>query len=200
MRNIIIGIAGGSGSGKSTLAANLLKALPSAILITQDDYYKKDNPASADFNYDQPAAFNTELLTRHLDTLLSGEAVDAPIYDYSRHGRDVKTRRLLPASVIILEGILVLESEELRRRMALSVFVDTPEADRLERRIQRDVRERGRSRGSVIEQFLKTVKPMHSLYVEPQKEHAQVRVVGGGMDPDTVNMLLERIRTLLETV
>jgi uridine kinase len=197
--SIVIAIAGGSGSGKSTLAKNLLSILQSSVLITHDDYYRKDNPSSADFNYDEPKAFETELLIEHIDRLLSGSAVDAPLYDYSHHKRSEKSRRIEPAEVIIIEGILTLENEELRKRATLKIFVDTPEKERLKRRIRRDGRDRGRTEESVIKQFESTVKPMHELYVEPEKSFADITVKNGGKDPCVLKMICERIKALIKT-
>ena len=192
--SLIIGIAGGSGSGKSTLARALSQLLPEAILLTHDDYYRADVCGDADFNYDHPSAFDNELLISQLDQLTSGEVIAAPIYDYTRHRRSERTRRIIsPSPIIILEGILVLESEELRRRMDLKIFVDTPDEERLKRRIRRDMRDRGRSEESVIRQFESTVLPMHRLYVEAEKEYADILVKGGGKDEATVRDIADRI-------
>ncbi len=196
MMPLIIGIAGGSGSGKSTLAKNLLAALDGALLITHDDYYKEENPASSDFNYDHPSAFDNKLLFSHLSALRAGKSVDSPIYDYTAHKRSKITRRVLPCPVIILEGILVLENDRLRELFDLKIFVDTPEDQRLERRIRRDVKKRGRSPESVLLQFERTVKPMHDLYVEPSKKFADHIVKGGGKDPEVIEMLTRVVKGL----
>jgi len=193
---IVIGIAGGSGSGKSTLAKNLLNALPDSVLITHDDYYRSGEH-SPDFNYDEPSAFETELLTEHLDMLIGGASVEVPIYDYTIHRRSEQKRHIDPAEVIIIEGILVFENEELRKRTDLRIFVDTPEEDRLKRRIKRDTRDRGRTEESVKKQFESTVKPMHDLYVEPEKDFADIIVKNGGKDEETVKSVTDRITALL---
>ena len=193
---LIIGIAGGSGSGKSTLAKNLLAALEDAALLTHDDYYKEDNPQSADFNYDHPDAFDNELLKKHLKALSEGLSVDSPIYDYQNHKRSLETRKIEPCAVIIVEGILVLESEELRRLFDLKIFVDTPEEERFRRRLKRDVNKRGRSPESVILQFERTVKPMHELFVEPSKAYADRIVIGGGKDPEVIEDIKRSIEAL----
>ncbi len=192
-RPIIIGIAGGSGSGKSTLAKNLLASIDGAVLITHDDYYRKDNPSDPDFNFDHPSAFDNELLYEQLSSLESGLEVDAPIYDYTLHRRSDETRHIIPSSVIIIEGILVLENEALRRLFDLKIFVDTPEEERFARRLRRDVRKRGRTPESVVRQFERTVKPMHDLFVEPSKAFADQIVIGGGKDPVVVAELAKRI-------
>ena len=197
-RPILIGIAGGSGSGKSTLAKNLSAIIEGAILITHDDYYKVVNSKTEDYNYDHPSAFDNELLSKHLDSLLSGEEIDAPIYDYAKHERSEITRHVKCSDIIILEGILTLENEELRKRMSLKIFVDTSEEERLRRRIKRDVNKRGRTEESVREQFKKTVKPMHEAFVEPSKYFADLIIIGGGKDPETVAKLARRIKKLSE--
>ena len=194
--SVIIEIAGGSGSGKSTLAKNLCRELENATLITHDDYYRDVDHDAPDFNYDHPSAFETELLLTHLKLLKSGASVDAPIYDYSLHARSREKRPIDPTPIIIVEGILVLESEGLREIADLKIFVDTPEEDRLSRRIRRDTRDRGRTEQSVRDQFYKTVKPMHELYVEPEKDFADIIVKNGGEDEATVRAICERIKLL----
>ncbi len=194
-RPVIVGIAGGSGSGKSTLARNLAASLEGAVLITHDDYYK-DEIHGDDYNYDCPEAFDNELLQRHLEALLRGEKICSPIYDYSLHKRSLETKVLLPCPVIILEGILVLENEELRKLFDLKIFVDTPEEERFARRLRRDVRKRGRSPESVQKQINTTVKPMHDKYVEPTKTFADLVIFGGGKDPEAVASIQETILKL----
>ena len=195
--SLIIEIAGGSGSGKSTLAKNLVKALQGSVLITHDDYYRESCGCTEDFNYDHPGAFETELLLEHLDRLALGYGVDTPTYDYSLHRRSEEKKHIEPVPVIILEGILVLENEELRKRASLKIFVDTPEEDRLRRRIKRDMRDRGRSEESVIKQFKSTVKPMHDMYVEPEKEFADIVVKNGGKNEAVIKAITEKINSLL---
>ena len=197
--SVIIAIAGGSGSGKSTLARNLVKTLSGSILIKQDDYYREDNPSDADFNYDHPSAFETELLIKHLDLLSSGVAVESPVYDYTVHKRSKESRHLQPSPTIIIEGILVLENEELRKRADLKIFVDTPQEERLKRRIRRDMRDRGRTEESVIRQFMDTVKPMHDRYVEPEKAFADIVAINGGKDEQIIKIISERIKNLLKS-
>lgn len=197
--SILIGIAGGSGSGKSTLAKNLAKAIPDSALIAQDNYYRSDIEWTKDFNYDHPSAFDTELFISHLDSLLSGEDVKSPVYDYSTHKRKSETKTVASAKVIIAEGILVLENEEVRRRADLKIFVDTSEEDRLARRIERDTAERGRSKESVIDQFESAVKPMHELYVEPEKQFSDIIIKNGGEDPEAIAQILSAIEELLSS-
>ena len=167
--SVIIEIAGGSGSGKSTLAKNLCRELENATLITHDDYYRENNRHAPSFNYDHPSAFETELLLTHLKLLKSGASVDAPIYDYSLHARSREKRPIDPTPIIIVEGILVLESEGLREIADLKIFVDTPEEDRLSRRIRRDTRDRGRTEQSVRDQFYKRSSRCTSFTSSPKR-------------------------------
>lgn len=179
MNSMIIGIAGGSGSGKSTFTNRLLDLYKEKItVIYHDDYYKQQDNLSLEqrrqINYDHPDALDTKLLIRHIKELKEGQEIDCPIYDYSVHNRSGETKKIYPREIIIVEGILVLQDEELRDLMDIKIFVDVDADERILRRILRDVKERGRDLEGIIEQYLKTVKPMHSLYVEPTKNMADI--------------------------
>ncbi len=181
----VVGIAGGSGSGKTTLTNKVAAALaPDVAIITHDSYYRAHHDMTYDertqLNYDQPDSYETELLVQHLCALLQGEPVERPIYDFSIHDRTDETETVLPAPVIIVEGILLFENPALRALMDLKVFVDASADVRILRRLQRDVRERGRSIESVIDQYLATVRPMHEAYVEPSKRSADLIVPTDG--------------------
>ncbi len=202
---LVIGIAGGSGSGKSTLAKNITEHFTGSIAVLRhDDYYKsmahlsKEERARA--NYDRPDAFDTDLLIFHVDKLASGIAVDVPIYDYETHERAVETRRVQPAEVILIDGILILENRELRERIDLKIFVDTDADVRILRRIVRDVAGRGRTLDSVIKQYLETVKPMHEAFVEPTKRYADIIVPEGGSNPVAYGMIIENIEKYIKKV
>jgi len=182
---LVIGLAGGTGSGKTTVAEAIVRAATGQVaILPQDAYYRAqpDLPLSARAltNYDEPSAFDTELLAAHIDALVAGRPVERPVYDFSVHDRSAATVRVEPRAVIVVEGILVLHEPLLRERMALKVFVDAPPDERFIRRLERDVRERGRSAESVIAQYRRTVKPMHDLFVEPTKQHADLIVPEGG--------------------
>lgn len=199
---IIIGIAGGSGSGKTTLAENILAHFGDRIsILRHDDYYKAQRDIPMDerihTNYDHPDAFDTSLLTSHLDMLRSGKSIDSPIYDYTIHDRSEKTRRVRSASVILLEGILIFENAEILKRLDMKIFVDTDADVRIVRRIIRDVKERGRSLDSIIEQYLSTVKPMHEAFVEPSKKNADIIIPEGGKNPVAYKMIIDRIEAHL---
>jgi uridine kinase len=151
-------------------------------------------------NYDEPAALETDLMSRHLDELRHGNAIDCPIYDFTQHNRSADTMRIIPRQVIIVEGILIFENKELRDLMDIKIFVDTDADVRLCRRIKRDVNKRGRSLESVLTQYQATVKPMHEKYVEPSKKYADLVVPEGGKNYVALDMIVDRIQRHLNEV
>ncbi len=183
---LVIGLAGGTGSGKTTVAHAIVKAAgtDNVAILPQDAYYRTQGElpieARALINYDEPSAFDTELLIQHLDALRTGIGIERPVYDFARDDRAAETVPIAPKPVVVVEGILVLHFRSLRERLALKVFVDAPPDERFIRRLERDVRERGRSAESVIVQYRRTVKPMHDLFVEPTKQHADLIFPEGG--------------------
>ena len=199
---IFIGIAGGTGSGKSTVAKNILHGLPegSAYVIDHDAYYKHfpDMPMEERelFNYDHPDALDNELLVEHLDTLRAGEGVDVPIYDFIAHLRKDETRRVEPAPVIIVEGILVFVRQDIRERLDVKVFVDTDADIRVIRRIRRDMERRGRTFEQVREQYYKSVRPMHLQFVEPSKRWADLIIPEGGNNRVALDMMIGKLSTV----
>ena len=200
MENIlVIGIAGGSGSGKTTLMKNLVEKFGDAVtVVSHDNYYRRHDELTYEerclINYDEPAAFETELMTRHLDALRQGEAIDCPVYDYTVHNRSNDVVRIVPKPVIIVEGILIFADEDLRNLMDIRIFVDTDADVRLCRRIKRDVNKRGRTLESVLTQYQQTVKPMHERYVEPSKKYANLVVPEGGKNYVALEMIIDRIQ------
>ena len=202
MKVITIGIAGGTGSGKTTLAKNIVSHFGEQItLICHDDYYKAHDELSYSererLNYDHPDAFDTPLLISHLEALRRGEPIEAPVYDYTVHNRSKSTRTVTPTRVVLLEGILIFDSPEIRELLDMKIFVDTDADVRILRRILRDVRERGRTMESVVSQYLTTVKPMHEAFVEPSKKHADIIVPEGGQNPVAYEMIIGRIERIL---
>jgi uridine kinase len=201
MHPTLIGISGGTGSGKTTLAKRLAEHFGDSIaLIRQDDYYRNrtDMPRVGDeVNYDHPDSFDMPLLLSHIAALRSGERVEAPIYEYKTHTRSEKTRLVSPAPVVLVEGILLFESEELSELFDMKIFVDTDPDVRLLRRIRRDIESRGRTLDSVIRQYLTTVKPMHEAFVEPSKKRADVIVPEGGENRVATDMIIDRIEHLI---
>ena len=199
---LVIGIAGGSGSGKTTLTNQIVSRFSDEVtVVTHDNYYKAHDEMTYDersrLNYDHPNAFDTELMIEHLKLLKEGKPVECPIYDYTIHNRSKNTLTIAPAKVIIVEGILIFENEELCEQMDIRIFVDTDDDLRIIRRIRRDVMERARSLDSVINQYLDTVKPMHEQFVEPSKKNASIIVPEGGQNEVALNMILNQVRTHL---
>lgn len=201
---VVIGVAGGTGSGKSTLVKRLQEAFKNddVATICHDFYYKAHSELTYEertkLNYDHPDAFDTWLLVEHLKELKEGKAVECPTYSFVDHNRTEQTLTVRPSKVIIVDGILIFEDEELRKAMDIKVFVDTDADVRLARRILRDVRERGRSMESVITQYTSTVKPMHEQFVEPSKRYADVIIPEGGFNSVAVEMLIQNIRSIVE--
>ena len=196
---LVIGIAGGSGSGKTTLMKNLVERFGDAVtVLSHDNYYKRHDELTYEerclINYDEPAAFETDLMAAHLDSLRHGQAIDCPVYDYTVHNRSDETVHIVPKPVIIVEGILIFADEALRELMDIRIFVDTDSDVRLCRRIKRDVNKRGRTLESVLTQYQQTVKPMHEKYVEPSKKHANLVVPEGGKNYVALDMIVDRIR------
>ena len=200
---LVIGIAGGSGSGKTTLMKNLIEKFGEHItVLSHDNYYKHHDEMSYEerclVNYDEPDAFDTSLMVYQLDQLRHGQSIDCPVYDFTVHNRSNETIRINPERVIIVEGILIFENEDLRNLMDIKIFVDTDADIRLCRRIKRDVNKRGRSLESVLQQYQQTVKPMHEKYVEPSKKYADLVVPEGGKNVVALDMIEGRIRRHLE--
>lgn len=182
MRGFVVGIAGGSGSGKSTLARQLSAAEPSAMTVAVDWYYRDLSHLAADerarANFDHPDAIEWELLRRQLRQLRAGRSIQRPVYDFKTHTRTQTQLFQATGDLMVLEGILALYDDEVRSMLDLTVFVEAPAAVRLERRMRRDVLERGRTAASVREQFTKTVDPMHRVYVQPTRAFADLRADG----------------------
>ena len=196
---LVIGIAGGTGSGKTTLMKNLTAKFGDVVtVLSHDNYYKRHDELSYEqrcqLNYDEPDALETDLMARHLDKLRRGEAIDCPVYDFTLHNRSDETVHIVPKKVIIVEGILIFENQELRDLMDIRIFVDSDADIRLCRRIKRDVEKRGRSLESVLTQYQQTVKPMHERYVEPSKKYAHLVVPEGGKNVVALDMIISRVR------
>lgn len=204
MKVTVIGVAGGTGSGKSTLVKRLQEAFAGDDVVTLcHDYYYKAHPEltyeeRTKLNYDHPAAFDTDMLVDHIKALKANVAIEHPVYSFVDHNRTEEKVAVKPSKVIIVDGILIFENRELRELMDIKVFVDTDADIRLARRILRDVRDRGRSMESVIDQYTTTVKPMHEEFVEPSKKHADVIIPEGGFNSVAVAMLIENIRSIIK--
>jgi len=200
---IVIGVAGGSGSGKTSVSHAILDHFPnhSIMMLEHDSYYKDQSELPFEkrlkTNYDHPFAFDTDLLIDHLNKLLRYESVSKPVYDYVAHTRSDEIEIQEPKEVIILEGILILADKRLRDLMDIKVFVDTDDDIRIIRRIKRDIEERGRTLDSVINQYLKVVKPMYHQFIEPTKRYADVVVPEGGQNHVAIDLINTKISTIL---
>ncbi len=203
---LIIGIAGGSGCGKSTVVKQIIKKLPkdSVTVIPQDSYYKDNGHLSpeerAKINFDHPSSIEFNLLVKHLDMLKEGETIGMPIYSYLTCARAKETIPIQPKEVIIVEGILIMSNPRVRDRMDIKVFVDADADDRLMRIIRRDIEERGRSFGQVLDHYEKFVKPMHLQFIEPSKRYADIIVPQGGANHVAIDILTSRIKMNIKTV
>jgi uridine kinase len=202
-RPVVIGIAGGTASGKSLVACRIFETLGSdkVAVIKQDSYYRDlsvlEPGQRAHQNFDHPDAFDIPLLRGHLESLIAGQPVEEPIYDFTHHVREPRTRTQPPAAVIVLEGILILAEPSLRDLMDIKVYVDTDADIRLMRRIRRDVEERGRTVKSVLRQYEHSVRPMHLQFVEPSKRYADVIVPEGGDNRVAIDLLRTKIAVVL---
>jgi len=203
-RSVIIGIGGGSASGKTSIAKRLKKAFEetnSILIIRQDDYYKDQSEMSMEervkTNYDHPFAFDNDLLVEHLHELADGCQVEKPTYDFVHHTRSNITEVVYPSDVIVVEGLFVLENEDIRNCLDIKIFVDTPADVRFIRRLMRDVRDRGRTLESVVNQYMTTVRVMHELFIEPSKRYADVIIPEGGKNEVAVDLLTTKISSII---
>ncbi|HUP45883.1 MAG TPA: uridine kinase [Thermoanaerobaculia bacterium] len=200
---VILGIAGGTGSGKTTVARAIHDRVGRDRIewISHDSYYRNFDALKPEerhkINFDHPDSLESELLVRQLDVLAKGSSVEIPVYDFTTHARKPETRKIEPRRVIIVEGILVLAEAELRRRIDIKLFVDTPADIRFMRRLMRDIRTRGRSLESVVEQYITTVRPMHEEFVEPSKRHADLIIPEGGENQVALDAIISRIEHLV---
>lgn len=203
-RPYIIGVAGGSGSGKTYFAKALLEKLGEehCTLILQDNYYidqsAKFDSDGGSVNFDHPDALDFSLLAQGLKTLKKNQTLHVPVYDFVTHSRLEKTILALPKPVIIVDGILILNSPEVRAELDASIFFDTPEALRFERRLARDVHERGRTPEGVLRQFELQVRPMHDLFVEPSKVYADRIVKDSGDFTGVLNSLSKDLMPFMQ--
>ena len=204
MRSIVIGVAGGTGSGKTTVAHEILERVGAKHIayIPHDAYYRDHShmplEERAQVNYDHPNSLETELLVEHLKGLRAGRAIDVPVYDFTTHTRTQQTRRVGPAPVVLVEGILVFVERELRDLFDVKLYIDTDADVRFIRRLRRDIEERGRSAESVCDQYLSTVRPMHLEFIEPSKRYADVIIPEGGFNEVAIAMVAARIQGMME--
>lgn len=201
---VIIGVAGGTGSGKTTVAMEILNRVGAEHIayIPHDAYYRDLShlpyAERTQVNFDHPNSLESELLIEHLGRLREGRAVEIPVYDFTSHSRTAETKVVGPASVVLVEGILVFAEPGLRAMFDVKLYVDTDADLRIIRRLQRDVEDRGRTLRSIVEQYMTTVRPMHLEFVEPSKRYADVIIPEGGFNEVAIEMVAARIRGLLE--
>ncbi|MCG0789885.1 uridine kinase [Lactiplantibacillus plantarum] len=201
-RPVVIGVTGGSGSGKTTVSNAIYNQLSgqSLLILQQDSYYNDQSEMTMAerhaVNYDHPLAFDTDLMIKQIKQLLAYQPIEKPVYDYEQYTRSDKTIHQEPRDVIIVEGVLILDDQRLRDLMDIKVFVDTDDDIRIIRRIQRDIKERGRTLDSVIGQYLATVKPMYHQFVEPTKRYADLIVPEGGENEVAIDLLTTKVRSI----
>ncbi len=194
----IIGICGGSGSGKTTIVRKISETLSDFVFLPQDSYYKSaefiSNTNITAFNFDHPEAFDNDLLIDHLNRLKRGEAIEMPKYDFVHHRRESDTVRVEPRKLIIFEGIMIYTDKRVRDLIDLKIYVDTPDDIRFIRRLSRDIKERGRTLDSVVEQYLNVVRPGHFEFIEPTKAYADIIIPEGGHNENALSVLSAFIR------
>ncbi len=200
---LVVGIAGGSGGGKTTLTNNLVDRFGDKVCIVHhDNYYRAHDDLTyeerARLNYDEPEAFETEMMVEHLRLLKQGRSIHCPVYDFTVHNRSGETMLIEPRPVILVEGILIFAEPSLTELMDMKVFVDTDADVRLARRVLRDTEERGRTVRSVVDQWQATVKPMHEKYVEPSKKNADIIVPEGGRNKVALDLIIGHIQRHLD--
>ena len=196
---LILGIAGGTGSGKTTVVKQILNELPDeeVTVISQDSYYRKNDHLSfkerCNVNFDHPNAIDFELLINHVHELKKGKVIEQPIYSFATHNRVQDTLITHPKKVVIIEGILILTSKELRDLLDIKVFVHADSDERLIRRLRRDIEERGRDINEVLGRYQSTLKPMHQEFIEPTKNYADIIIPN-----DTYNTVaIDIVRTVI---
>lgn len=199
---LVLGIAGGTASGKTTVARKIHEAFASRVaFIDQDSYYRPLHHLSLEqrreVNFDHPDAFDSDLLVDHVKQLKDGRSIEKPVYDFVTSTRQERTVAVQPADLILIEGILVLHMEALRREMDVRIYVETEDDVRIIRRLTRDIKERGRDFDHVIHQYFQHVRPMHMAFVEPSKRWADIVVPHGGNNEIAIDMLVGAIRARL---
>jgi uridine kinase len=201
---LVIGIAGGSGSGKTTVVNKIVKSLPkgSVSVISQDAYYRDNGHLTAEerakINFDHPSSIEFKLLVDHIDKLKNGETIGMPIYSYLTCARAKETIPVEPKKVIIVEGILILTNPRLRNKLDIKIYVDADSDERLMRIIWRDIEERGRSFKEVLDHYQRFVRPMHLLFIEPNKRYADIIVPQGGKNKIAIDILQSKIKLKLD--
>lgn len=201
---LVIGIAGGTGSGKTTITKKLIEVFGDKVTVLKhDNYYKAHHELPYEerckLNYDHPDSLDTDLMIEDLKKLKRGESIECPVYDFTVHDRSDEVTIINPSEVLLIDGILIFENKELCQEMDIKIFVDTDADVRILRRIIRDVKKRGRSLESVVDQYLTTVKPMHEMYVEPSRKNADIIIPEGGKNIVALEMVIDRVKAHLNS-
>src|SRR5688572_19525134 len=202
---MIIGICGGTGSGKTTIARSIVDAVGrvNVVLVEQDSYYRNlaDMPLDErhQANFDHPDSIDSDMLVNHLIRLKQGLAVEMPLYDFVTHTRSEEIEIINPKPVVIVEGILIFAEPRVLDLLDMRIFVDTPDDVRLMRRLRRDITERGRTFERTLDQYERTIRPMHFEFVEPSKRHADIIIPEGSNTGVTVDFLCSMVREKLNT-
>ena len=203
MTPLLILVAGGSASGKSTVVSEIVEkaGLQDVLIIRHDDYYKdqQDMPFEKrlDVNYDHPDSLDSDLLQQHLQALLQGISIEKPLYDFVSYTRKAETEIVSPKKVIIVEGILILNDQHIRKLSNLNVYVELDDDTRFIRRMMRDLNERGRSIESIVSHYQETVKPMLYKFVKPSKRHAHVIIPNDDKHDIAVDLIASKIKSVL---
>jgi uridine kinase len=203
VKPVVMGVAGGTASGKTTVAKRILEAVgaPQIAYLNHDAYYHDMSHLSlaerAKLNFDHPNSLETRLMVKHIKKLLKGLPINVPVYDFTNHCRTEETIRVEPAPIILVDGILIFTRRKLRELMDVKVYVDTDADIRFIRRLKRDIKERGRTLESVVDQYMSTVRPMHLKFVEPSKSHADVIIPHGGHNKVAMDMVISSFKELL---
>lgn len=207
MKPIVIGLAGGSASGKSSIAKKLkshFETTQNVVIVRMDDYYKDQSNVSMELrletNYDHPFAFDMDLLLSDIRELKNRKSISKPVYDFMNHTRSDYTEHIEACDVIVLEGLMTLDNEDLRDLLDIKVFVDAEADIRFIRRLKRDVNKRGRSLEHVIDQYLTTVRIMHEQFVEPSKRYADIIIPEGAHNTVAIDLLVTKISSIISGV
>lgn len=199
---ITIGVYGGTGSGKTTIVSQIVSEFPTIEIqvISQDSYYKDTSHLTFDercaLNFDHPDAIDFPLLYQHVNSLKNGENIEQPVYSFETHNRTKETVTVVPKKILIIEGILILNYPKLRSLFDLKIFIDADSDMRMERRVSRDISERGRTPEEVLNRYLNTLKPMHKQFIEPMKVHADITLENHQNTPLNLSELIDKIKTL----
>jgi len=199
---ITIGVYGGTGSGKTTIVSKIVSEFPTNEIqvISQDSYYKDTSHLTFEercaLNFDHPDAIDFPLLYQHVNSLKNGDNIEQPVYSFETHNRTKETVTVVPKKILIIEGILILNYPKLRSLFDLKIYIDADSDMRMERRVSRDISERGRTPEEVLNRYLNTLKPMHKQFIEPMKVHADITLENHQNTPLNLSELIDKIKTL----